>query len=265
MVSYRDLLKALRSLKIERTSPVIAHASLSSFGRVKGGPETMVGALLASFDCLLMPAFTYKTMLIPESGPDNNALVYGSGKDSNRMAEFFTLDMPVSRQIGRVPETLRSDSRSLRSDHPILSFCGVNADRALRAQTVQEPLAPIRVLTGLGGWVLLLGVNHTSDTSIHYAEKLAGRKQFTRWALTRRGVVECPGFPGCSEGFKAVSTYLEPARRTVRVGDSFIEAVPLQYLVDCVRVLVEEDPMALMCSSPDCLRCSEIKRINQVR
>ena len=66
----------------------------------------------------------------------------------------------------------------------------------MAVQTLAEPLAPIGALAQRGGWVLLLGVNQTVNTSLHYAERLAGRPQFTRWALTYEGVRECPQFPG---------------------------------------------------------------------
>jgi aminoglycoside 3-N-acetyltransferase len=62
---------------------------------------------------------------------------------------------------------------------------------------LDDPLAPVGALAEENGTVLLIGVNHTVNTSIHYAEKIAGRKQFIRWALTPQGVRECPGFPGC--------------------------------------------------------------------
>jgi aminoglycoside 3-N-acetyltransferase len=63
-----------------------------------------------------------------------------------------------------------------------LSFSGINAGATLFTQTIYEPLDPSG-LAQQDGWVVLINVDHTSNTSIHYAEKLAGRKQFTRWAL----------------------------------------------------------------------------------
>ncbi len=69
----QHLLVGLRSLKLNG-KPVIAHASLSAFGQVQGGAETLVSALLAVFDSVVMPVFTYKTMIIPPVGPENNAI-----------------------------------------------------------------------------------------------------------------------------------------------------------------------------------------------
>ncbi|PIU90629.1 MAG: AAC(3) family N-acetyltransferase, partial [Anaerolineae bacterium CG06_land_8_20_14_3_00_57_67] len=145
--------------------------------KIDGGAETLVSALLAVFDSVVMPAFTYRTMIIPSSGPETNAIIYGSGADANRMAEFFDPQMPADPLMGAVAETLRKRPRAGRSAHPILSFAGVNARAALAEQILTNPLAPIGALAKQDGWVLLLGMDHTVNSSIHYAEKLAGRKQ----------------------------------------------------------------------------------------
>jgi aminoglycoside 3-N-acetyltransferase len=259
MITFRHLLAAFRELGIDHARPLIAHASLSAFGRVQDGPEAFLGALLYCFDSLMMPGFTYKTMIVPEVGPPHNGITYGS-RDSNRMAEFYHPKMPVDRIIGVIPEALRRHPRSRRSMHPILSFVGVNAGRFLDAQTITEPLAPIGALMDSGGWVLLLGVDHTVNTSLHYAERLAGRKQFLRWALTRDGVVETPGFPGCSDAFDAIAPRLATLARCTRLGDALLQAFPLAEMVATAREWIDAEPLALLCERPDCERCMAVRR-----
>lgn len=255
-VSFRDLRRGLNALDLDPGRPIIAHASLSSFGEVRGGPETVLGALLTQFDALLMPTFTYKTMVIPEVGPPKNALQYGEGETLNRMAEIYRPDMPADGLMGQLPETLRRHPRARRSNHPILSFAGIGVARALESQTLEDPLAPIQELAEAGGWVLLLGVNHTVNTSLHYAERLAGRPGFVRWALTTEGVVTCPGFPGCSEGFQAVGPRLTGVTRQVRIGAASVRAIPLPDLIRIAREWIEAEPLALLCEAADCPRCS---------
>jgi aminoglycoside 3-N-acetyltransferase len=259
MLTFRDLLTGLRKLELDRTRPVIFHAAMSSFGEIHGGVDTLLGALLASFDHLLAPAFTYKTMLTPEVGPADNAIEYGSGKDTNRMADFFTPDLPVDKMIGTLPEALRQHAKARRSSHPILSFAGVGVEQALLAQSLTEPLAPIHILHADQGWVLLLGVDHTVNTSVHYAERVAGRMQFTRWALTPQGVVECPAFPGCSDGFGQLDAPLKSATRQVGVGDALVCAVPLRALVQTVTGILAADRLALLCKRSDCERCNAVR------
>jgi len=265
IITFRDLLNTFRELEIDPNDPVIAHAALGAFGQVHGGPQVVVGALLATFPSVIMPSFTYKTMVTPEIGPQNNALNYGKNGDSNRSAVIYHPDMPADPLMGIIPETLRKHPKAQRSYHPLLSFVGVNAEQALDAQTLDEPLAPIRVLNELNGWALLIGTDHMTNTSIHLAERLAGRKQFVRWALTYQGVIECPGFPGCSDGFQAIQPYLKStgALRSARLGPAEIQAVPLQELISTVQDRIRANPLALLCEYPECMRCQAMRDQHQ--
>ena len=258
-VRLRDLLLGLRELHLGN-APVIVHSSLKSFGEVEGGAQTVVNALMGVFPSVLVPTFTYKTMLTPLTGPEHNAMIYGSGESQNRMVEFFTARMPADPLMGIIPETLRSHPHAKRSFHPIQSFAGINADNLLKAQTMADPLGPLAALEKEGGWAVLMGVNHTINTSIHYAEKLAGRRQFLRWALTPKGVMECPGFPGDSAGFQTIAPEMEKYTRKVQIGAASVQAVPLVMLFKVVIARIKKDPLALLCQQEDCERCGEIRK-----
>ena len=133
--------------------------------------------------------------------------------------------------------------------------------RYLESQTMEEPLKPIEMLEEAQGWVLLLGVDHTVNTSIHYAERLAGRKQFVRWALHRDGVVECPGFPGCSDGFGQLAPGL-PADHPPGAGWALggcrqcrCKSWSRQH-----SAWIEADPLALLCDHSYCERCEAVRK-----
>jgi len=200
-------------------------------------------------------------MITPLAGPPDNAMAYGSQADLNRMAEFFTPKMHADPLVGVVPEVLRQHPRAQRSTHPILSFAGFNAEAILQTQTLEEPFAPVGVLEKQEGWVLLLGVNHIVNTSIHYAERLAGRKTFVRWALTPKGVRECPHFPGCSAGFQAIAPDVERYTRRAKIGEAAVQAVPLKMLFRAVIGRIKQDPLALLCQREDCERCNQIRKL----
>jgi aminoglycoside 3-N-acetyltransferase len=257
-VTFTELRTGLFKLGLSHT-PVIAHASLSAFGEVVGGAETLLRATLDSVAALVMPTFTYMTMITPDVGPPNNGIVYGSEHDLNRMAEPFRPGMPVDKQMGVLPETLRKHPRARRTAHPIQSFAGIYADKYLAAQSLQNPLGPIGALAEEDGWVLLLGVDHTVNTSIHYAERLAGRKQFVRWALLTDRILECPGFPGDSAGFESIAPQLINDARHVKVGDATVQAISLRVLIAKVDELIKADPMALLCDRADCERCNSVR------
>jgi aminoglycoside 3-N-acetyltransferase len=112
----------------------------------------------------------------------------------------------------------------------------------------------------LHGWVALIGAQPAENFSLHYAEFLAGRKQFTRWALTEDGILECPHFPGCPDGFHKINYYLQDELHVTTVGDAAWYAVPLDVLVNSAVALIKEDPFALLCNSLSCPRCNLVRR-----
>lgn len=259
MVALKELSAAFDALNLAHR-PVIAHASLKAFGVVDGGAYTLVEAMQRSFHRFIMPAHTYKTMITPPTGPVHNGLTYGAEDDLNRMAEYWSPDMTVDKMMGIVPEILRRHPKAKRSSHPILSFTGIGADDILETQTLAEPLAPIGELAKRGGYVVLLGVDHTVNTSVHYAEKLAGRKQFTRWALTNDGIVACPNFPGDSSGFEVLNDNKQLKlhhTRKIKVGEAAVTAISLEGLFKVVQHLIQDEPTALLCTRDDCPRCSD--------
>jgi aminoglycoside 3-N-acetyltransferase len=258
LVTSLDLKTGLSKLGLGK-SLVIAHASLKAFGDIEGGADTMLNALLNSVRGVIMPTFTYQTMLNPEVGPPKNGITYGSETDLNKMAEAFYPDMPVDKMMGVLPEVLRKHPKAKRSMHPIQSFAGINANAILNVQTIYNPLAPIGALADSDGWVLLLGVDHRVNTSIHYAEKLGGRLQFLRWALLQDRVVECPGFPGDSEGFESIAPLVEKYMRRVEIGSALVQAVHLKSLIKVVVDQLKQNPFALLCQRPDCERCTAVR------
>jgi aminoglycoside 3-N-acetyltransferase len=256
MVTYRDVINAFRDLDLGSHSRVIVHASLSAFGEVSGGADTIVGALLTTCETVMLPTFTYRTMVIPKNGPPDNAIDYGSADEENLKTEFFHPDMPADSAMGVIAETLRLRPEAKRSSHPILSFAGVNPEQAFDLQTLEAPLAPIKWLEEYDGDVLQLGVDYTVNTSLHYAEEKAERRRFIRWALTPQGVLECPAWPGCSRGFQAIAPRLEGVARRVALGTSTVEVIPLRDLIHITVSWIHEDPRALLCDELGCPRCA---------
>ncbi len=258
MPDSSEIHSAFQALGLQ-DKPIIAHASLKPFGFIQGGPEAVLDAILASFASVIMPTHTYKTKIIPDVGPPNNAITYGNGIYKNKMALPFHMGLRADPMMGILPETLRKHPSATRTAHPILSFAGINADSILLTQTLYEPLAPIGALTEQDGWVILINVDHTANTSIHYGEKLAGRKQFIRWGLVDDRVVECPNYPGDSMGFQVIEEHIQYDTRRIDLDPGFIQAVPLKNLLEVVQGLIKKDPLALLCDQIDCERCKAVR------
>jgi aminoglycoside 3-N-acetyltransferase len=259
VISYRDLANGFRQLDIPSHEPVLAHISNSVLTEIRGGADTLLAALLATVDNVMMPTFTFQTMVVPRTGPTNNALEYGA-QDQEASAEVFTEYLPCSPEMGETAEKLRNHTQARQSHHPILSFSGVGVDVALNAQTLSEPWTPIQKLSEMNGWVLLFGCDQTVNCTLHYAESIAGRKQFIRWALTEEKVAECPHFPGCSKGFNALDSSLKDSTRQSVIGITLVRAFSMQNLINYTVDILQKDPAALLCSQKDCVYCSEVRR-----
>jgi len=261
MLTFRDLASGLRKLEVDPAKPVIIHASLSSFGEIRGGVDTLLGAILANVSSILTPTFTYKTMLTPEAGPADNGITYGTSYTQNRMAEFFVPTLPSDRSMGILAEKIRTHPKATRSKHPILSFAGINQEQTLATQTLEEPLAPLQTLYEIEGYVLLLGVDHSVNTSIHLAESKAGRKTFTRWALTPTSIIECVNFPNCSDGFNQSHDLLDDITQTIKIGDAKISCLPVKPMVDKLVNHIVDHPLALLCDREQCPRCDAVRSV----
>ena len=259
-LSFRDLISSLTALRLVSHVPVIAHVDLSCLDEIDGGGESVLRGLLHMIDTLMMPVFTRRTMIIPAAGPEDNGIVYNSRHSVQHQSEFFDPNMPSDPDMGEVAELLRREPGALRSNHPILSFTSIGVDAALRAQTLSDPLAPLRVLAELEGWVVLAGADHTRNFSLHVAEQMAGRKTFVRWALTPDRIVELPNMPGCSRGFNRFAPVAERITRQARVGEFVLTAIPLRPMLNLAYDMIMADPNALLCDDAGCLMCNSIRQ-----
>jgi aminoglycoside 3-N-acetyltransferase len=257
---YRDILLALRGIGLEGEGQVLVIGPSLVPESIRGGVAAFAAALASACEAVITPAFTYQTMVYPAEGPDNNAVDYPEASAASVEAEFFRTTTPASPLLGPLPEAIRRMDGSARSRHPILSFAGLGADDMLDSQTPAEPFAPVDMLAKAGGEVLILGNDPPANVALHLAEQRAGRKQFVRWGLTPKGVVECPGFPGCARGFGAIDEKLTGEVRRTEVGSFPIVCIPLRDLLHTAAAWIRQDPEALLCQNPDCPFCAAVRR-----
>jgi aminoglycoside 3-N-acetyltransferase len=257
---YRDILLALRRIGVEGDARILAIGPIADPERMRGGAAALSAALADSCQVVITPAFTYQTMVYPAEGPDDNAVDYPAARLASIEADFFRLSLPASSILGPLAESVRRAGGASRSGHPILSFAGWNAGEILEKQTLAEPFAPIDELAKAGGDVVLLGADPAANVALHLAEQRAGRKQFVRWALTPKGVVECPVFPGCSRGFGAIEPKLTGVVQSENIGSFVIRRIPLRDLLNIAVGWIHQDPQALLCDNPECPFCGAVRR-----
>lgn len=155
---------------------MIVHSSLSSLGWVAGGPAAVVESLSRAVG-------TSGTIVVPTQTGDlcdpsqwSNPAVPQSWWPIIRdeMPAFDPRTTPT-RSMGRIVECFRTWPGVERSSHPTVSFA---AKGPLAHQIVNNhPLvpqfgeeSPLARLYELQAHVLLLGVNHGANTSLHLAE-----------------------------------------------------------------------------------------------
>ena len=174
-----------------------------------------------------------------------NAESWESFDDALAGAVPFSPDLPVARWLSRIAETLRQSFPHQRGAHPLLSFLavGTHAQHLIAAQRLDWPLGPIQALADLDGHVLLLGVSHTSNTTIHLAEQLLGRSLFYRYAKAGPGVwMELPNLSGHSHSFDEIEPELAPATAEVRIGRCRARVVAVRDVLACATRLIRGKP-----------------------
>ena len=200
-VAMSELAAQLRALGVPEGGVLLVHTSFSRIGAVENGPLGLIGALqavLGPTGTLVMPSMTDE---------DDHPF-------DRRRTPCFGMGI-VADTFWRVPNVLRSDSPHafaavgpqaawITSDHPLDVPHGLNS--------------PVGRVYELDGQVLLLGIGHDANTTIHLAEALAGVRYRRQKSLT---IIE-DGRPTryhyceidhCCENFNLVDRWLDDGRR----------------------------------------------------
>ncbi|MEV6842361.1 AAC(3) family N-acetyltransferase [Actinoplanes sp. NPDC051411] len=164
----------LRALGVRRDGVLLVHSSYKSLGHVIGGPQAVVEALLAAAGTLVVPTHT------PENSDPAawaHPPVPPSWWEPIRIESpgFDPARTPASRWMGRLAELVRTWPGARRSDHPQVSFAAVGprAAAVVDGHSLTDNLgeaSPLGAIYRMDGQVLLLGVHHDANTSLHLGE-----------------------------------------------------------------------------------------------
>jgi aminoglycoside N3'-acetyltransferase len=158
VISRAEVTEQLQALGVEKGGVLLVHTSFRATRPVEGGPAGLIESLrdaIGPKGTLVMPSWT--------------------GEDDQ---PFDPKATPSAKDLGIVADTFWRLPGVLRSDH-CQAFAAIGPQAA---KILSDPLplppaipkSPVGRVHELNGQVLLLGVGHDANTTIHLAELLAG-------------------------------------------------------------------------------------------
>jgi len=209
-ITVDRLTRQLLALGVTPGGTLLVHCAFSKVGPVEDGPRGLISALQA-------PLGPEGTLVMPSMSDDDDR-PFDPGKTP-------TLGM------GIVADTFWRLAGVLRSDSPhAFAARGPMAARITAPHPADIPHgldSPVGRVYDLDGRVLLLGVGHTEDTTVHLAEFLAGVRYRRKKSLTvlvggRPARMDYAEIDHCCENFSGVDAWLDAGKRQTRgrVGDA---------------------------------------------
>ncbi len=182
-VTVQSLISDLTALGLAPGDTVLVHSSLSALGWVCGGPVAVILALeetIHSYGTLIMP--THSGDLSDPAAWENPPVPKEWWIPIQKSMPPFDPELTPCRGMGAIPECFRNQRNVIRSTHPHFSFAGwgEHAVQILDSHSLNFGLgenSPLARLYEFDGKVLLLGTDHSCNTSLHLSEIRASYPQ----------------------------------------------------------------------------------------
>ncbi len=240
-VAKEDIKAGLKRLGLKKGHSVGVHSSLSSFGHVEDGADTVIDALLETV------------------GKQGNVVMSTHSanlSEDKRTPEMIAVDISWLFKIlpydpdttpvttGIIPETFRKRKGVVRGLHPSLSIAASGPKAEVLSQGWHR-------LLELDGYILLIGVGLDRCTAMHLAEKrvqLPERilKKITppKWFAKQYPENEWEWDVGPYPDFAKLTQPCIDRRimKTVKVGEATLRLVKLRELIDLYVEYLERKP-----------------------
>jgi aminoglycoside 3-N-acetyltransferase len=183
--TVESLAQGFQEIGLQAGMNIIVHSSLRSLGFVSGGAVAVVQALMQVITeqgTIIMP--THSGDLSDPETWENPAVPKEWWTIIRDTMPGFHPKYTPTRGMGKIVEVFRSFPEVVRSYHPSVSFAawGKHANWIINDQPLHYPMgenSPLAKLYALEGLVLLIGVGHDSNTSLHLAEYRQKKKKKT--------------------------------------------------------------------------------------
>ncbi len=171
-----SLKRDFEALGVKPGAIMIVHSSLSKIGWTVGGSVSVIRALMHALTpegTLVMPTFSSDNS--EPSKWENPSVPEGWWDTIRKEMPAFEPKITPTRGMGTIVDTFRNWPNVLRSNHPTSSFAawGKNAKFITENHELIGDLgegSPISRMYELNGQILLIGVSHENNSSIHLAE-----------------------------------------------------------------------------------------------
>ena len=248
-VSKEDIKTGLKELGLKNGHVVGVHSSLSKFGRVEGGANAVIDALLVTVGeegTIVMPTHSANLVEVKRT-PEEIAIgvlwIY-------KIQPYDPEETPCT--TGTIPETFRKRRGVTRSLDPVhsLAAIGLKAEEIIDAGRIGV-LEGWQKLLELNGYILLMGVGLEVCTAMHLAEK---RVRFPKYLMEKltppKWFVEKYPSNGWESDFGPYPDFAkleEPCikrgiMKTVKVGEAIVKLVRLRELIDLYTEYLTNNP-----------------------
>jgi aminoglycoside N3'-acetyltransferase len=152
-----EVVRQLRTLGVRQGGVLLVHTSFRAVRPIEGGPLGLIAALREAL------------------GPDGTlAMPSWTGDDE---APFDAATTPAAEDLGVTADLFWRQPGVVRSDH-LQAFAAIGPQAEAIVKTPlplppHTPESPVGRVHDLDGHVLMLGVGHDADTSLHLAELMA--------------------------------------------------------------------------------------------
>ena len=264
-IDKEEIIIGLRKLGLCEGDKVIVHSSLKSMGLIYGGADTLIDALLEAVGInglVMVPTFTYS---------------YENNEGTMPYNKYKT-----PSQTGLVTDIFRRRRNAFRSDHPTHSVAAIGKDAEEYAKGHGPEVPPFDINTPIqrlakdGGYILLIGVSHNTDSTIHVAECIANlpfldiknRESHGDFCLIESNngkIIRFPlskKLPACDNMFNEIEK-LEDIKKQQKegyVGNAFCKLIKGSVLLDILVKVLRDNPGYFLCNEEKCWSCSERKK-----